>query len=47
MKKAKCKIPEEILSEMNVEELVWAVIGYPFLDEAGLSRPGGQIVAGL
>lgn len=38
LKKAKCKIPEEILSEMNVEELVWAVIDYPFLDEAGLSN---------
>ncbi|MDE7210537.1 MAG: hypothetical protein K2O03_03720 [Lachnospiraceae bacterium] len=36
-KKAKGKVPEEILSEMNVEELVWAVIDYPFLFEAGLS----------
>lgn len=38
LKKAKCRIPEEILSEMNVEELVWAVIDYPFLGEAGLSN---------
>ena len=38
LKKAKCKIPEEILDGMNVEELVWAVIDYPFLSEAGLSN---------
>ncbi len=36
-KKAKCAIPEEILSSMTVEELVWAVIDYPFLSEVGLS----------
>lgn len=32
-RKEKCRIPEEILSEMSVEELVWAVIDYPFLYE--------------
>lgn len=36
-KKAKCRIPEEILSEMTVEELVWAVIDYPFLFDVRLS----------
>lgn len=36
-RKAKCRIPEEILSGMSVEELVWAVIDYPFLFEVGLS----------
>lgn len=43
-KKAKCRIPEEILSEMTVEELVWAVIDYPFLFDVGLSSysPGGS-----
>ena len=42
-KKAKCRIPEEILSEMSVEELVWAVIDYPFLFESLCSPrlPGG------
>lgn len=42
-KKAQCRIPEEILSDMTVEELVWAVIDYPFLWEEGLSSmgPGG------
>lgn len=40
-KKAKCVIPEEILSDMTVEELVWAVIDYPFLFELGLSSEFG------
>lgn len=30
-----CRIPEEILSEMTVEQLVWAVIDFPFLVVAG------------
>lgn len=42
-RKQKCRIPEEILSEMSVEELVWAVIDYPFLYEVLCSSrfPGG------
>lgn len=30
-----CRIPEEILAEMTVEQLVWAVIDFPFLVVAG------------
>lgn len=43
-KKAKCAIPEGVLYDMTVEELVWAVIDYPFLFEVGLSsqRDGGS-----
>ena len=42
LKKAKCKIPEEILSEMNVKELVWAVIGYPFWMRQAYRDPEGK-----
>ena len=43
----KCRIPEEVLSEMTVEELVWAVIDYPFLYIVGLSSywPSGGSVS--
>ncbi|MDE7298875.1 MAG: hypothetical protein K2N94_08605 [Lachnospiraceae bacterium] len=36
-RRKKCRIPEEVLSEMTVEELVWAVIDYPFLFEVLVS----------
>lgn len=32
-----CRIPEDVLNKMTVEELVWAVIDFPFLVNAALT----------